>query len=411
MIITGTPGDEILTGTGDDDEISGLAGHDYLRGRLGNDILYGGDDDDLMNGSFGDDQFFGGNGFDRVSFFDLTGTITTGCKVSLMLAGVAQDTGQGMDILGRDIEHLSGTSFNDKLTGSDEANWLWAQNYDPTAAAILSNDDKLSGLGGDDCLECGLGNNILLGGDGTDTAAIRFTPGALSVSLLLQGAAQDTLQGMMTLKSIENLSGSDFDDSFTGDNRDNALLGNGGADSLYGGRGNDALYGDGWITIDTHDLGYSGPITLFAENPTTLDGFGASGEDFLDGGKGRDMLVGGGLADKMAGGQGPDTFLYLDLSDSFANSPNGDFEDLITDLSNSDIIDLSAVDADIVAPGDQNFTLVGAFSGAAGEMMLTYDAGTDTTFHDERERRYDCRHDHRHLGQSPRLRRHSGVTR
>jgi Ca2+-binding RTX toxin-like protein len=382
-LIIGTPADEILTGGGADDEIHGLEGHDYLRGRLGNDVLFGGLDDDFMNGSFGDDQFFGGDGYDRVSLYDHTFTITSGCTVSLATAGVPQDTGQGFDIFGRDIEHVSGTYFDDRLTGNDENNWLWGQNYDNSSGSsvLVANADRLNGRDGDDLLECGLGDNILIGGAGTgDTASIRHTTGALDVSLLLHGAVQNTLQGMMLLKGIENLSGGDFTDRFIGDNRNNALFGNGGGDILLGNKGTDRLYGDGFMDVDTHGLGYSGPITQHDSGATGLDGFANSGEDFLDGGRDRDVLVGGGFADFLTGGPGDDTFLYLDFTDSLANSPNGDFEDQIKDLQNNDVIDLIAVDADLAAGGDQNFTMVAAFTGVAGEMMLTYDAGLNTTY-------------------------------
>jgi hypothetical protein len=375
-IITGTAAGETLTGTNDDDEISGLEGHDYLRGLLGNDKLYGGDDDDQMNGSFGDDEFYGGNGYDRISFYDFTGTLTSGCKASLALAGVVQNTGLGMDIIGRDVEHLSGTLFNDRLTGNEFDNWLWGQNLDAFSSTLLSNDDKLYGGDGNDALECGIGDNLLNGGDGVDTAAIRHTTGAVTVSLLV-GGAQVTGQGSMTLKKIENLSGSDFDDVFTGDNGGNVLAGNGGGDTLRGGKGDDGLYGDGYITIDHHGTGLSGPITLFMSNAFGLDGFAASGADTLDGGKGRDVLLGGHDADKLAGGGNEDTFVYLETLDS---KPAGS-EDLIEDLQDAlDKIDLAAIDADTSTGADDAFVLVGVLSGAAAEVALRYDAIAGITF-------------------------------
>ena len=381
VLITGTAAGETLTGTAADDEIHGLAGHDYLRDRLGgNDKLFGGDDDDLMNAGVGDDEFYGGDGFDRVSLYDHTFRIIVGCEVSLALAGVPQDTGQGMDILGRDVEHLSGTYFDDKLTGNDEANWLWGQNYDHSpggGGAIVANADTLKGLGGDDLLEVGLGDNRLVGGAGVDTAFIRHVTGALSVSLELQGAAQNTLQGMMLLKQIENLSGADFDDTFTGDDRDNALLGNGGGDALYGGKGNDALYGDGWMDVDTHGTGLSGPIVLHQSNATDFAGVAASGQDALDGGRGRDVLVGGHDADKLTGGNAEDVFVYLETLDS---KPAGS-EDLIEDLQDAlDKIDLAAIDANTGTVGDDAFVLVGALSGAAAEVALRFDSIAGITF-------------------------------
>ncbi len=120
------------------------------------------------------------------------------------------------------------------------------------------------GGGGNDLLTVGSGDNVLKGGDGNDTVSVFDANGAVTLALGLQGSAQDTTQGMMTLKQIENLSGSDFNDTLTGDNHDNILLGAAGDDTLTGGKGNDNLYGDGLMSID--GIGYSGPIRIFADD-------------------------------------------------------------------------------------------------------------------------------------------------
>ena len=66
----------------------------------------------------------------------------------------------------------------------------------------------------------------------------------MTVSLALQGAAQDTGgAGSDTLTSIENLTGSAFDDTLTGDGNANILSGLAGDDTLNGGAGNDTLDG------------------------------------------------------------------------------------------------------------------------------------------------------------------------
>ncbi len=53
--------------------------------------------------------------------------------------------------------------------------------------------------------------------------------------------------------------------------------------------------------------------------------------------------------------------------------------DVITDLSNEDKIDLKGIDANSKVAGDQAFSLVSAFSGAAGQATWKYDAGHDLT--------------------------------
>src|SRR5262249_59772008 len=69
--------------------------------------------------------------------------------VSLAVAGAQNTLGAGTDTLVA-IENLSGSAFNDTLTGDSNAN-------------------VLMGLGGDDFLVGGGGNDTMAGGSGNDT--------------------------------------------------------------------------------------------------------------------------------------------------------------------------------------------------------------------------------------------------
>lgn len=387
--ITGTEDADILIGGGGPDSISGLGGDDVLRGLGGDDTLDGGDGDDVLGGvggadsllgglgqdylrgGEGDDFMDGGDGVDRAAFFDAT----AGVHVSLLLQGSAQDTGQGMDVL-VNIEQLSGTRFDDLLIGDGGDNWLWGDvsGADPGTGG---GDDTLIGGGGDDLLEASTGNHKFNGGSGIDTVSAfgnaTDTLGGVTLDLTVS-SAQDTGQGVWLLKKVENLSGSIFGDELTGDARANTLCGDTGDDTLSGGARADALYGDGTIRADA-PAGTAGPITLFANADDPATSAPAEGHDMLDGGAGADTLVGGRASDLLTGGSGADTFLYLTTEDSQAFD-----RDTIADLSNRDVIDLSAIDADETAGGDQAFVLVSSFSGTAGEAVLIYDAGSDTTF-------------------------------
>jgi serralysin len=52
---------------------------------------------------------------------------------------------------------------------------------------------------------------------------------------------------------------------------------------------------------------------------------------------------------------------------------------LVTGLSGADLIDLSALDADKVAAGDQAFERVGAFTREAGQLVLRYNPANGET--------------------------------
>lgn len=336
--LTGSAFHDSLLGNDGANVLNGGAGGDALFGRGGDDIMIGGDGDDFLRGSDGADILDGGNGWDRISSF--VAAPTAGITFDLNIQGVAQDTGQGMDVL-IGIEHASGTILSDTLIGDGGSNWLWSG-----ADAIVgggTGDDMINGGGGDDLVEVGSGNHILAGGTGTD--ALSFLGGhyetsaaGVTYSLALQGAAQVTEQGSMNTSGFENVSGSLHDDSLTGNSGANVLAGDLGSDNLSGGDGNDTLYGDGRIWVDIGDsAGGSGPIALFGQQddePGLNEGDPdfTSGNDTLIGGKGDDMLYGGRGDDVMTGNQHNDWFVIE------ANS--GD--DRITDFANPDTIVFAA---------------------------------------------------------------------
>jgi Ca2+-binding RTX toxin-like protein len=98
---------------------------------------------------------------------------------------------------------------------------------------------------------------------------------------------------------------------------------------------------------------------------------GNGGNDQLFGMGGNDTLVGNAGADQLRGGAGGDTFRYTSTGDS--NAAGG--IDRILDLQGIDQIDLTVIDANTVAGGDQAFTFIGgaAFT-AAGQLRATYDS-------------------------------------
>lgn len=350
---TGSAFEDILLGNNDANVLTGGDGHDYMRGRLGDDTLLGGNGDDYLGGGFGNDVLNGGAGWDRVAFFhDATGGVT----VDLNIQGVAQNTGQGMDTL-IGIEHASGTSFDDTLIGNAGDNWLWGE----------EGNDSFSAGAGNDLVEVGTGNHVADGGTGNDSLSF-FANGTgvtanVTVSLLLQGAAQATGAGSMTLTGFENLSGSWQHDVLTGDGGANVLAGDYGNDTLNGGDGDDTLYGDGRIIVDTHGVGTSGPITTYADVGAALpEPSRADGNDVLNGGKGNDRLVGGGGDDTLTGGQGKDVFVFGPASG----------HDHVTDFAKQDVIALNGI-AGVDDFGDLTIVNVG------GSAVISWGSGDTIT--------------------------------
>ena len=225
------------------------------------------------------------------------------------------------------------------FSGSDQQDFLVG----------TAEDDVISSFGADDVLVGGSGADTLLGGDGNDTASYFTSNGAVNVNLGTNEHTGADATGD-SLVSIENLVGSNFDDSLVGDNENNELSGGLGIDILSGGAGADLLHGgtggdfldggtanddvavyfdsDAGISVslanDTASGGHAEGDEL--DNIEFVDGSlfddfiqgdeqgnrlgGLFGEDILLGEGGDDVLLGGNSADLIDGGSGIDTSDY-----------------------------------------------------------------------------------------------------
>ena len=96
---------------------------------------------------------------------------------------------------------------------------------------ILSTIENLTGSNFDDTLEGNGGNNVLAGGLGIDTMSYERAAADVTVSLAITKAQNTIGAGSDTLTGFENLTGSAFNDKLTG-----STLGN---NILHGGAGND----------------------------------------------------------------------------------------------------------------------------------------------------------------------------
>jgi Ca2+-binding RTX toxin-like protein len=113
----------------------------------------------------------------------------------------------------------------------------------------------------------------------------------------------------------------------------------------------------------SHLKGGSGDDTLIGSGHDNI--VGGAGDDVLSGGRGR--IDGGAGADRIDSGH--DVLVYHSAADSTAGAM-----DVVSGAGRGDTFDLQAIDADTTAAGDQAFHLAGAFSGQAGELVLTFDA-------------------------------------
>jgi Ca2+-binding RTX toxin-like protein len=421
----GTATDDLLAGAGGNDTIAGLGGNDYLIGNAGSDRLLGGRGDDtystdrldtvvelagqgndtvlssttytlganvenlqltgssaingtgnaganVMAGNGGNNKLNGMGGSDTVDY----SLVESGITIDLNLTSAQLVPGQGMDTL-VSIENVIGTNYGDRLTGTAGANVLnggldadtmiggggsdtyfvddtfdevtessagaaggrdlvysWLAAY--TLGANIENGAVLSSGAADmtgnalsNVIHAGVGNNIIAGGAGADTLSyeigIAGTAG-VKVSLALTTAQATGGSGSDRISGFENLVGSERSDRLSGSIGDNVLD-------------------------------------------------GSSGADFLAGGAGSDTLVGGAGRDALTGGADDEIFQFFAARETGATSDRADT--IIDFVRGLDLVDLSVIDANTGAAGNQAFSFIAgsAFSATNAAGQLRFEGG------------------------------------
>ena len=262
---------------------------------------------------------------------------TVGVTVNLAQQGLAQDTGGGGVQTLHNFQNLTGSAFDDHLTGD-------------------ANNNVIDGGAG--------GNDVLDGGSGVNTVSFASAGSGVHVSLALQGQAQSTGIGTDTLSNFQALIGSSAADTLEGGgSASSSLTGRLGADTFVyrSGEGNVTVSDFSHVQGDRIDLSAfgsfhslsdvlavtsqqgsdavitlgSGSLTLKGVIKGSLTGAdfglpwptvgpgiggaptmgagtitGTSGSDWLQGGSGNDALHGGAGSDYLDGGTGFNTALY-----------------------------------------------------------------------------------------------------
>ncbi|MCX7227742.1 MAG: calcium-binding protein [Burkholderiales bacterium] len=384
------------------ESITGSAYDDILIGDNGVNTLWGGDGNDLLIGLNAADFIDGGNGIDRVDYSSSSASISVGLDgtaapgeaasndVVLNVEDVtasayndiigassvanAIDGGSGSDTVSyanatsavtvnltlttqvgtgwengdrlTSIEHVTGTIYNDTLTGDANAN-------------VLIGGD------GDDTLIGGAGADTLIGGNGNDTVSYASSSVGVTVDLrLFTGQVSVGDAAVDTLSSIENIIGSALSDTLTGEANANTINGGAGHDTLFGGLGTDTL------------IGGLGDDTLLGEG----------GADILDGGAGSNtvsystslasvqvsLLVSMQTSTGDANGDVLTNFVSL-IGSAFADTLTGDDNaNVIGGASGNDVINGGGGD-DWISGEGAPFSLLGADTIDGGTGYDTYD--------------------------------------
>ncbi|PWW03694.1 Ca2+-binding RTX toxin-like protein [Hoeflea marina] len=291
---------------------------------------------------------------------DGTGVKTSAAGEGLSDFKLGQDKGL-MIAGGVASDLLIGTLLDDVLEGLDGDDALDGNAGNDILYGGKGND-RLFGREGDDTLHGGTGNDTLDGGEGSDTASYADATAAVVVDLLAKTATGGG--GTDTMVSIENATGSDFDDVIYGDMAANKLIGGDGADQLFGRDGNDQIWGGRGDDIVT---GATGDDELY----------GGDGNDLLRGGVGDDLLFGDAGDDILNGGAGNDTASFdgstlaggvvVSLVTGIATSSSG--TDTLIDIEN-----IVGTEFDDQLTGDAGVNLL---MGGDGDDLLEGGLGND----------------------------------
>ena len=341
--IDAAAGTNIVDGGAGNDTITAGNGSDTLIGGAGNDTIVGGDGNDTITGGDGDDYMDAGLGTDTASYSTALAAVT----VNLSLVGAQNTVGAGVDTL-LNVENLIGSNFNDTLIGNSGNNVLTggggndslnggvgtdtasysnatagitvnlslttAQNTGGAGIDTLSNLENLTGSNFNDTLIGNVGNNVLNGAGGIDTVSYINATAGVTVNLSLTTAQNTGGAGTDTLLNVENLTGSNFNDTLTGNSGNNILNGGIGNDSLNGGAGVDtASYSSASAGVSVNLSVAVAQNTVGAGTDTLLNMENLTGSNFNDtltGNSGNNVLIGGGGNDTLNAGAGTDTASY-----------------------------------------------------------------------------------------------------
>ena len=257
-----------------------------LDGTAGGDTLVGNGGDDLLIGGFGGDSMDGGANIDTVSYANSRNGVTV---------NLATNTHAGGDAVGdfiQNVENVSGSRFNDALTGNALVNVLTGGD----------SSDTLDGSGGADTMIGGASSDIYFV-DAADVI-VELANGNIDLVRSSVGRVLEVNVENLILLGTANLNGTGNGEAntLTGNTGSNGLNGGIGADTMQGLAGNDQYTVDNAGDVVTENAG-EGTDTVY-QSISTSGALAAEVENVVLIGTGNISVVGNALANQMTGNAG-----------------------------------------------------------------------------------------------------------
>lgn len=329
---------------------------DALTGSFLDDNLRGDSNDNVIEGLQGNDTLNGRGGIDMVKYDNQEeGFGFYGVTVNLMTGNATDEYGT-FDTLSN-FENVTATDLADTIVGNDVDNILYG----------LDGNDLFIGHEGDD---------QFIGGQGSDTVSYADASGGVNLYLTNSGNDVGSSEGKDVFDSIENLSGSEFNDRINGDANANELSGfgghdtikgNGGQDTFYGANGNDKIQGGN--DVDYMDGGYGTDVLVGYDGNDAQ--YGSFGNDSIFGGRGNDLILGEDGDDALRGNKGNDT---IDGGFGSDRMYGGSGSDLMEGFEDVDYI-LGERGNDTIEGGEGNDKLTGGTG--ADVFVMDFGGGYD----------------------------------
>lgn len=352
IYVEGGSGNDTMSGNGSVNSFRGNGGNDTLSGGAGSDNIDGNDGNDVIDGGTGSDYLQGSAGTDTYSHASRTTDYT---------ATVNGANSDSEGVYG--FENITGGSGNDTLTGDANANVLDGG----------SGNDTLAGLAG---------NDNLTGNSGTDTVIYSAATAGVTVNLATTTAQNTVGAGTDTITTVENTTGSGFNDVLTGNTGANELQGLAGNDTLASSSGTDTVsYSAATGNVTVNLATTSGQNTVSAGTDTitgTENVTGSAYNDTLTGNSSANVIQGLLGNDVMNGSTGTDTVSYtgstaavtVSLATTSAQNTVGAGTDTISSLEN--LIGGSGGDTLTGSTGNNTIT------GGLGIDTVSAGSGTDS---------------------------------
>lgn len=397
-LIYGEEGDDNIDGGADNDTIFGGAGNDTITGSLGSDSISGGEGDDYIQGDATTDTTYtvtsssllATNPAARVDDdATLAVAFTNPTEISLDFSSMENNEENLIYIDGElvDLQTLLDNGLVTLTSGlavGPNGGVIGTTNPGSSTSGTLTFNYPVSEISIDHT------------GGGWDNVTVNYeTGGSYTAITDYTNGATGTFATDATGDGDDNIDGGDGNDviisgggadTVEGGLGDDSLYGGDGADTMFGGEGNDYIeYGEGADTVyggagndvidDVNGGAFTEGSTVYGDAGDDR-AYGTAGNDFLDGGTGNDTMFGEVGNDTLTGGEGTDSLYGAQDSDTFL--VDGD-DDLTYIYGGETTGDWDVVDFDTAAGGDgvdvtYTTTENGSFSYTGG--------GSDGTFQD-----------------------------